>query len=287
MQAMQSSTAAGKERRDVKGDVAEGFGVETGSMTEQPGVQRGAGVSPTLHVLVVDDDEPMRRTCGEVAAAMGCAVMQAESVQAAQGILRFQKIDLLLLDLRLPGGGGLTLLEQVKSTYPETGVVVMTAFATVSSAVEAMRIGAGDYLTKPFAVEDLKAVIERAGRRVHFHQESRRLRERLRTNKGLGDLVGQSPEMEKLYRILSKVAFSTHPVLILGESGTGKEIVARAIHSNGPNAERPFVPMDCGSMPAWMIESELFGHVKGALDGGEPGEGGIAGFGAGRDGVSG
>ncbi len=229
--------------------------------------QRAVGGAPGLHVLVVDDDAPMRRMCSEVAAAMGCAVVEAESVQAAQGILRFQKVDLLLLDLRLPGGGGLTLLEQVKATYPETGVVVMTAFATVSSAVEAMRIGAGDYLTKPFAMDDLKAVIERAGRRVHFNQESRRLRERLRMNKGLGDLVGQSPEMEKLYRILSKVAFSTHPVLIFGESGTGKEIVARAIHSNGPNAERPFVTVDCGSGSAAMLESELFGHVKGAFEG--------------------
>ncbi len=233
-------------------------GIETGTM---------AGGAPGLHVLAVDDDDSMRRMCSEVAEAMGCVVVQAESVQAAQGILRFQKVDLLLLDLKLPGGGGLMLLEQVKRTYPETGVVVMTAFATVSSAVEAMRIGAGDYLTKPFAVEDLKAVIERAKQRVHFHQESRRLRERLRTNKGLGDLVGQSPEMEKLYRILSKVAFSTHPVLILGESGTGKEIVARAIHSNGPNAERPFVTVDCGSLSPGMMESELFGHVKGAFEG--------------------
>jgi DNA-binding NtrC family response regulator len=230
---------------------------------------RGAvGVEvPALHVLVVDDDADLRGTCSEVAAQMGCAVKQAESVPAAQAILKFQKIDLLLLDLRLPGGGGLALLEQVKAMYPDTGVVVMTAFATVSSAVEAMRIGAGDYLTKPFAIEDLKNVIERAGQRVHFNLESRRLRERLRTNKGMGDLVGQSPEMEKLYRILSKVAFSTHPVLILGESGTGKEMVARSIHNNGPNAAKPFVPVDCGSLAPAMIEGELFGYVKGAFEG--------------------
>jgi DNA-binding NtrC family response regulator len=267
--AAEEKMAGGGGMLSDAGVLMDGRGVEmaageAGSMTGQRAAVAGA---PGLHVLVVDDDAPMRRTCSEVAAAMGCAVVVADSVQAAQGILRFQKVDLLLLDLRLPGGGGLTLLEQVKATYPETGVVVMTAFATVSSAVEAMRIGAGDYLTKPFAVDDLKAVIERAGRRVHFHQESRRLRERLRTNKGLGDLVGQSPEMEKLYRILSKVAFSTHPVLIFGESGTGKEIVARAIHSNGPNAERPFVTVDCGSVSSAMLESELFGHVKGAFEG--------------------
>ena len=226
------------------------------------------GVSDSaLQVLVVDDDQELREACGEVAAAMGCVVFQAESVPTAEAILRFQKVDLLLLDLRLPGGSGLALLAQVKALYPEMGVVVMTAFATVSSAVEAMRIGAGDYLTKPFAVDDLKRVIERAGQRVHFHQESRRLRERLRTNKGMGEMVGLSPAMEKLYRILSKVAFSTHPVLILGESGTGKEMVARAIHVNGPNEHRPFVPVDCGSLAPALMERELFGYVRGAFEG--------------------
>ena len=222
---------------------------------------------PALQVLVVDDDGQLRDACSEVAAAMGCAVTQAGSVPAAQAILKFQKVDLLLLDLRLPGGSGLALLEQVKALYPETGVVVMTAFATVSSAVEAMRIGAGDYLTKPFALADLRAVIERAGQRVNFSLDSRRLREKLRTANGMGEMIGQSPAMEKLYRILSKVAFSTHPVLILGESGTGKEMVARSIHKNGPNATRPFVPVDCGSLVAMLIESELFGHVKGAFTG--------------------
>jgi DNA-binding NtrC family response regulator len=225
------------------------------------------GETAVLQVLVVDDDEPMRKACSEIAGRMGCSVVQAGSVPAAQAILKYQKIDLLLLDLRLPGGGGLALLEQVKVLYPETAVVVMTAFATVSSAVEAMRIGAGDYLTKPFAVEELALVLERAAQRLQFHLESRRLREKLRTKKGMGDLVGQTPEMEKLYRILSKVAFSTHPVLILGESGTGKEMVARSIHNNGPNAAKPFIPVDCGALVPTLIESELFGHVKGAFTG--------------------
>ncbi len=234
-----------------------------------PGLLRNLsdGELVVLQVLVVDDDEPMRRACSEIAIGMGCEVVQAENVPAAQAILKYQKVDLLLLDLRLPGVGGLALLEQVKALYPDTAVVVMTAFATVSSAVEAMRIGAGDYLTKPFAMEELTAVLERAGKRVQFHLESRRLRERLRTKKGMGELVGQTPEMEKLYRILSKVAFSTHPVLILGESGTGKEMVARSIHCNGPNAAKPFIPVDCGSLVPTLIESELFGHVKGAFTG--------------------
>jgi two-component system response regulator HydG len=143
----------------------------------------------------------------------------------------------------------------------------MTAFATVGSAVEAMRTGAGDYLTKPFTLEDLSTTLERAAHRRTFDHESRLLRERLRTGVGMGNLVGRSPAMEKLYRILSKVAFSTHPVLILGESGTGKELVARSIHDNGPNAAKPFIPVDCGSLVPTLIESELFGHVKGAFTG--------------------
>ncbi len=213
----------------------------------------------------------MTRRCGRRAArsprGWASAVVGAESATAAQAILKHQQIDLMLLDLKLPGGGGLGLLEQVKTLHPETAVVVMTAFATVSSAVEAMRIGAGDYLTKPFALEELTTVLERAGQRHHMDVQSRLLRERLRTQTGMGGLVGQSPEMEKLYRILSKVAFSTHPVLILGESGTGKELVARSIHFNGPNAAKPFMPVDCGSLVPTLIESELFGHVKGAFTG--------------------
>ncbi|MEO6911600.1 MAG: sigma-54 dependent transcriptional regulator, partial [Edaphobacter sp.] len=202
-----------------------------------------------------------------VAKRLGCTVVGAGNATAAQAILKDHPIDLILLDLKLPGGGGMALLEQVKMLHPETAVVVMTAFATVSSAVEAMQIGAGDYLTKPFALEELTRVLERAGQRHHIDMQSRQLRERLRTQTGMGGMVGQSPEMEKLYRILSKVAFSTHPVLILGESGTGKELVARSIHFNGANAGKPFIPVDCGSLVPTLIESELFGHVKGAFTG--------------------
>jgi DNA-binding NtrC family response regulator len=220
-----------------------------------------------LHVLVVDDDEAVRKACCEIAGGLGFEVVGAESATAARAILKQRRIDLLLLDLKLPGGGGLPLLEQVKALHPEMAVIVMTAFATVSSAVEAMRIGAGDYLTKPFALEELTAVLERTGQQLHMDVQSRQLRERLRTQQGMGGLVGRSPEMEKLYRILSKVAYSTHPVLILGESGTGKELVARSIHFNGPNAAKPFVPVDCGSLVPTLIESELFGHVKGAFTG--------------------
>ena len=238
---------------------------------------------PPLRLLVVDDDAPVRKACSEIAAGMGFVCFSAGSVPEARAALKLHPVDMLLLDLKLPGGGGLQLLEEVKAMYPEMGVVVMTAFATVPSAVEAMRIGAGDYLTKPFALEELTSVLDRSSRRLHFDLESRRLRERLRTQKGMDTLIGRSPEMEKVYRILSKVAYSTHPVLILGESGTGKELVARSIHVNGPNAAKPFVPVDCGSLVPTLIESELFGHVKGAFTGRGPREGRLAGIGRGRD----
>jgi DNA-binding NtrC family response regulator len=220
-----------------------------------------------LQLLVVDDDAPVRNACAEIATGMGFITHVADSVPSARAHLQRYPVDLMLLDLKLPGGGGLMLLEEVKSKYPEAAVVVMTAFATVSSAVEAMRTGANDYLTKPFALEELATVLERSAQRRHFDNESRALRERLRTQRGMGNLIGRTPEMEKLYRILSKVAFTTHPVLILGESGTGKEIVARSIHFNGTNSTKPFIPVDCGSLVPTLIESELFGYVKGAFTG--------------------
>lgn len=228
-----------------------------------------------LHVMVVDDDEKVRKACCEIAARMGCPVVGAGNALAAQAILKDHAIDLILLDLKLPGGGGMSLLEQVKTLHPETAVVVMTAFATVSSAVEAMRIGATDYLTKPFALDDLKRVLERASEQHHMDVQSRQLRERLRTQQGTGGLIGQSPEMEKLYRILSKVAFSTHPVLIFGESGTGKELVARSIHFNGANADKPFLTLDCSSLKLTQIESELFGYAKGAVPSAERAKDGL------------
>jgi len=223
--------------------------------------------APAFRILVVDDDASLRKACCEIAYGMGFVALAAGSVQEALTVLRRQPVEMLLLDLKLPGGGGLKLLGEVKTLYPEIAVVIMTAFATVASAVEAMRIGAADYLTKPFALEDLTSVLGRSSRRQHFDLESRRLRERLRAQTGLGGLIGSSPEMEKVYRILSKVAHSTHPVLILGESGTGKEMVARAIHDNGPNAAKPFIAVDCGTLVPTLIESELFGHVKGAFTG--------------------
>jgi DNA-binding NtrC family response regulator len=220
-----------------------------------------------MHVLVVDEDAAVRSACCEIAASLGYQPQGIESLTAARALMRGNSFDMLLLDLKSPAGAGLELLDDVKTLYPETAIVVMTAFATVTSAVEAMRTGATDFLTKPFALDELAAMLERAAERRTLDVTSRRLREQLRNQQGLGNIIGSSAEMEKLYRILSKVAQSTHPVLILGESGTGKELVARAIHANGSHSDKPFIPVDCGSLVPTLIESELFGYVKGAFTG--------------------
>jgi DNA-binding NtrC family response regulator len=220
-----------------------------------------------LHLLVVDEDAAIRSACCEIATDLGFLPQTVSGIESARTLLRDQGVDILLLDLRAPLEEGLGLLHEIKALNPSLMVVVMTAFASVPAAVEAMRTGAADYLTKPFALDELTAVLERAMERRTVDGASRRLRETLRSSQGLGNMIGRSPEMDKLYRILAKVAQSSHPVLILGESGVGKELVARSIHSNGPHADRPFVPIDCGSLVPTLMESELFGYVKGAFTG--------------------
>ena len=146
-------------------------------------------------------------------------------------------------------------------------VIVVTGYGTVQSAVQAMKNGAYDYVTKPFSLDELKLLLERVATHFKMKSENRLLREKVKSKQGFGGIVGRAPEMEKLYRIIAKAANSTHPVLILGESGTGKEMVARSIHYSGPFRDKPFIPVDCGSLVPTLIESELFGYVKGAFTG--------------------
>jgi DNA-binding NtrC family response regulator len=242
---------------------------ERGDRSEERGPTASLQPLTPLHVVVVDEDATIRKACVEIVAAMGFYPVAAESLGAARVLLSAQPVDLLLLDLKLPTGSGLAFLEEVRDRFPGVAVVVMTAFATVNSAVEAMRSGASDYLTKPFDMEQLTEVLERASREREFDVEARALRDQIRASAtaGLGPLVGRSPVMEKLYRMLGKVASGSHPVLLLGESGTGKEVVARLIHAHGAHAAKPFIPVDCGSLVPTLIESELFGHVKGAFTG--------------------
>jgi DNA-binding NtrC family response regulator len=222
---------------------------------------------PQLRILVVDDDAPIRSACSEIAVNLGYSTRVAESVAAAKLILASTSIDILLLDLKLPAGGSLSLLESVRAQHPHTIVVVMTAYATVDSAVESMRVGAGDYLTKPFTLDELTATLARAARRRTFDVEAALLRDHLPSAPDTDTLVGNSPAMEKLRRILARVAVAAHPVLILGESGTGKRLFAHSIHSNGPDAGGPFIPIDCASLDPATAEGILFGQIKGAFPG--------------------
>lgn len=219
-----------------------------------------------LELLVVDDNVPVLKACCEIASGMGFAVHAANTADQAREVIRVHALDVILMDLRMPGGG-LPLLEELRRSGPRTSIVILTAFATISSAVEAMRIGATDYLTKPFAMDELTSVLERAAQRRSSELEGQRTLRNLRTHAGLGHLVGRSPGMEKLYRIISKVATANHPVLILGESGSGKETVARTIHAGGSSATRVFHVLECGQLAPAVLESELFGFARGAHTG--------------------
>jgi DNA-binding NtrC family response regulator len=221
----------------------------------------------TLNLLIVDDERALREACKEVAESLGFTTFTAENAQAASRVMNVQSIDVVLLDMRLPGTNGLEVLKEIKRRQVDTTVIMMTAYASVHTAVHAMKQGAYDYVTKPFNLEELRLLLGRASAHVRLAAESKVLRDSIKTPQSFSNIVGRTPEMEKMFRIITKVAHSTHPVLILGESGTGKELVARSIHFNGPNRDKPFIPVDCGSLVPTLIESELFGYVKGAFTG--------------------
>jgi two-component system response regulator HydG len=221
-----------------------------------------------LNLLVVDDDRAIREACREVAQAAHFNAFVADTAEHAYKVLDSHNIDVVLLDLKLPGGtSGLEALKEIKNRRPDAVVVILTGYGSVHSAVQAMKCGAYDYITKPFTLDELKQLLQRVGNDLKATAERRLLRERLKSKQGFGPIVGRSPEMDRLYRIIAKAAQSSHPVLILGESGTGKELVARAIHFSGPFRDKPFVPVDCGALVPTLIESELFGYVRGAFTG--------------------
>src|SRR5690348_17734150 len=220
-----------------------------------------------LNLMIVDDERSIREACREVGQILGFNTFVADSAEHAYRTMEAQPVDVVLLDLRLPGAGGLEALHHIKAQRPDAVVVLVTGYGTVQSAVQAMKNGAYDYVTKPFSLDELKLLLERVVSHLKLKTENRVLREKIKSRQGFGSIVGTSPEMERLYRIIAKAAHSSHPVLILGESGTGKELVARSIHFSGPFRDKPFIPVDCGSLVPTLIESELFGYVKGAFTG--------------------
>src|SRR6266849_1723121 len=233
-------------------------------MSEEAAVQR---VAAPITVLVVEDEETTQKLCADVAASCGMKPLVASTVAEALEHLETHAIDIVVTDLILPPSSGLELLKQVREIHPQVAVVVLTQYGSIASAVEATRMGAVDYVTKPFHVDDLKARLERVARDLDLDRENRLLREQLRTRPGFGGLIGVSAKMQQVYKIIEKVSQHEYPVLILGESGTGKELVARSIHFSGPRKDKPFVPVDCSSLFPTLIESELFGYVKGAFTG--------------------
>ena len=247
-------------------------GSSVGSL-RSPGVKPVASRFPLenaitsgLRVLVVDSDGMVQDACRELSARLGLNIRAVDSLAAAQTILLKQPVDLLLLDLNLKDNHGVQQFEGLRASHPEMAIVIATASATVESAVQALRMGASDF---PGDAACYRGIQKRAGARFET-QDTRGTgasasREGSQIQLKWNALVGHSPAMQKLYRVVSKVAFSNHPVLIVGESGTGKELVARTIHSNGPNANRPFVPIYCNSMGMEALERELFGYARGAF----------------------
>ena len=218
-------------------------------------------------ILVVDNEHSVRMTLAMLLKGQGHQVLEAADGRAAIDKLREEPVSLIITDLKMAEVSGLDVLREAKVLRPEAGVILLTGHGTIESAVEAMRLGAFDYVTKPFESSEL---LHRVRNALNHHQlvnEVRLLRQQIREQRGFGALVGRSPQMVRVAEMISRVAPTDTTILIEGESGTGKELVARAIHGESPRADRPFVAINCGALPETLLESEMFGHVKGAFTG--------------------
>ncbi len=225
-------------------------------------------------LLIVDDEQGMRQLLSIVFGREGHAVRVAENGRRALELLREEAADLIVSDVKMPDMGGIELLREAREMLPEVAVVMMTAFATVDTAREAFKLGADDFITKPFDVDELKLIVAKALERLTLKKEVETLKiekealiKEQRERGSLGNIIGHSERMQAVYQMIETVAEVQSTVLVTGESGTGKELVARAIHDLSPRAERPFVSINCGAFTETLLESELFGYVKGAFTG--------------------
>jgi DNA-binding NtrC family response regulator len=220
-----------------------------------------------VRLLVVDDEQSIRKLCMTIGNTLGYSCLEAESAEAALAKLDAEVPDLILTDLKLPTLSGVELLKQAKLILPRAEIAIMTGHGSIESAVDAMKLGAYDYIEKPFRVEKMRLLLQRMAEKVRLVTENEFLRERVSTEENLDGIIGTSANIQDVLRMVSRLKDTRTPVLISGESGTGKELVARAIHFRGALAKTPFVAVDCGSLVPTLMESELFGYEKGAFTG--------------------
>ena len=224
-------------------------------------------MSNRANILVIDDEETMRDSCRQTLSRDGHRVETAEDGSKGLALLKAESFDLVILDLKMPGLGGMKVLKRIKEDDTDTVVIVITGYATIESAVEAMKSGAYDFIPKPFTPDSLRAIVKRALEKRKLVLENVLLRSELKASLGPEVIIGQSESMKKVEELVQKVGPTDTTVLISGESGTGKELVARAIHRCSSRKDKPFVAVDCGSLVENLFESELFGHVKGSFTG--------------------
>ena len=220
-----------------------------------------------VRFMIVDDHPSIRKLCMTVGASIGFSCVEAESAEAALSQLENDSPDIILTDLMMPNMSGLEFLPRVKQLLPRTEIAIMTGHGSIETAVQAMKLGAYDYITKPFRVEELKLLLQRMAEKISLVAENQFLRDRVNAEMELSGIVGSSHKIQDVLRMIARLKDTRTPVLITGESGTGKELVARAIHYRGLLSKRPFVAVDCGSLVPTLIESELFGYEKGAFTG--------------------
>ena len=218
-------------------------------------------------ILFVDDEKELLVTVDEYLSQIGYNITVVDSGSKALELSKEKRIDLLITDLRMPEVNGLELLKAVKEHQPETEVIILTGYGSIETAVEALKLGSCDYLEKPIKLDRLKALIDRILEKKSLQDENLFLRSRLQERYRYDELIGASPKMQRIYQIIDRVALKSPPVLIGGESGTGKGVVAKVIQQNSDRKDKPFISVNCGAMVEGLLESELFGHVRGAFTG--------------------
>ncbi|NPA24198.1 MAG: sigma-54-dependent Fis family transcriptional regulator, partial [Deltaproteobacteria bacterium] len=220
-----------------------------------------------LHIMVVDDEQSMCDFLEITLKRSGYQVSCFTDAFAAVESLEHESYDLVVCDLKMPSMNGLEMLRTVKKKSPATEIIMITAFASTGTVIEAMKSGAFDYISKPFKIDEILLTIEKALKNSQLQRENQRLQRELEKRFGFDNLIGKSPPMLAVYELIKQVAPTKTNILVCGESGTGKELVARAIHFSGPNKDKPFIAVNCAAIPEHLLESELFGHTKGAFTG--------------------